>query len=931
MKKWLFMMGIVLVFCYPGFPVYGSMKGDYYQNKKMNKSYALDSTGALQALDTIYSINYDITYFDISDSGELSFSGWSYVDHVDNLGGENLRTWIVAYTGNWNEAWANEIGRSDVKSAGTGSFSEGKYYAVLAKVTDKDLYNARANKSSSDEQQKIVRQATNENDKYKLVKEVDGNKNLGGRRGVYRAGWCLQNKVTGLARCLYYNVGFEVTSLNTDEIIKKLYPRGADKKEVKFRILSSVMYNYVSDPECANGDQAACIKAFKNEENIDYIIDSVDLGVHSSACSSRTNCAANDGKIVKTETKANQEIVEDENGNYISRKSVSTINRIFKVSGLGDEFRYTGVGRLPSKVRLDNRGMINMLNVSKALNDADDLKEWKKHRNSSITKISKGDLLIRNYDNERYPFLSRVFEIKVGDRKYTIPAAWGRVAGKLSFVYTDDAQTKTNSSCLYDENGNEIKTCLGSGCQTNTQKCPALVNKLSCSGGNENNQCENTSGSISGNCGKTITNTYYYRVLKSQIGSGMFFPGMRSSDIGVNGTFTTIDDGTYYYFPVYFYSNIDLNSSYSFQFIHPDNEAGKLFQNNSIEATSGRFFHMAFQYTTSASWNYHGNYVNDTSENNTYAVINARKTNGEEIKMMAIFNSNDQIFEKVVVNGQQQFNLVGNYGVDLFKKLAKDKVMNEYQTSDDTIVAFPDSNDARVVENISENNVGTLTCTPTDSNWEANQSMTKSCTYRIRGAYIRKNDGYVTYDSYDGDENYLKSKNFDSSVYYVPLEYRGDNFKFKISINLTSLRGVNHRLNATCNVKQVTDVLRDSKKVTYRVIDEKNPFPTKSSIDQYPSNWRDYAKENGLIRVTAHSFDKANYKTGLISNKDKSLFVNLKETYKDYGSMYDMTNDGNSKVLRDITIRDSYFKIYTSNENHCQMGKFSPTCDKLLG
>ena len=904
MKKWLFTIGIILVFCYPVFPVYGSATGDYYQNKPMNTSYA---------------INYDITYFDISDSGALSFSGWSYVDHIDNWGGKNLRTWIVAYKGTWNNDWNEEIGTSRVTGAGTVSVSKGKYYAVLAKATDKDLYNSRSRDSSSKAQRDRIQAGG-----YEMI---FGHK--GGRKGVYTAGWCLQNGVTGSARCLYYNVGFEVNSLSTDDIVSALSV--SEGTNIKFRILSSTSYNYVSDKGCANGTQSACINAFKTKQKTGYIYRSIDLGVHSSACSKRTNCDAENGKLVKVETKTNQEMVQDANGNYSTRSSVSTISRTFKVSGLGKKYRYTGVGRYPSKAKFNN-SMSDMMKSDYTLSkNSNDGGHWGTGKSFTITNVSTGDLELRNYNLSNRTYFSRVFEVKVGNGKYVVPAAWGQVAGSLSFTYNKDSQTKTNSSCLYDENGNEIKTCLGSGCQENTQKCPALVNKLSCSGGNENNQCASTTGSISGNCGKTITNTYYYRVLKSQIGSGMFFPGMRSSDIGVNGTFTTIDDGTYYYFPVYFYSNVDLKSSYSFQFIHPNNEAGKLFQNNSIGATSGRFFHMAFQYTTSASWNYHGNYVNDTSENNTYAVINARKTNGEEIKMMAIFNSNDQIFEKVVVNGQQQFNLVGNYGVDLFKKLAKDKVINEYQTSDDTIVAFPDSNDARVVENISENNVGTLTCTPTDSNWEANQSMTRSCTYRIRGAYIRKNDGYVTYDSYEDDENYLKSENFASSVYYVPLEYSGDNFKFKISINLTSLRGVNHRLNATCNVKQVTDVLRDSKKVTYRVIDEKNPFPTKSSIDQYPSNWRDYAKENGLIRITAHSFDKVNYKTGLISNKDKSLFVNLKETYKDYGSMYDMTNDGNSKALRDITIRDSYFKIYTSNENHCEMGKFSPTCDKLLG
>ena len=919
MKKWLFTIGIILVFCYPVFPVYGSTKdstkGDYYQNKP---------TSTIS-----YDINYDITYFDISDSGMLSFAGWSYVDHIDNWGGKNLRTWIVAYKGTWNNDWDKEIGTSRVTGEGTVSRSEGKYYAVLAKATAKDLYNSRSERSSSTAQRERI-----QSDGYEMMPELKkDDKKVGGRKGVYTAGWCIQTRIGDFlsdARCLYYNVGFEVNSLSTDDIVSTLSV--SEGTNIKFRILSSTSYNYVNSSKCANGDQEACVNAFKTKQKTGYISRSIDLGVHSSACSKGTNCDAENGKIVKVETKTNRETIQETNGNYSTRSSVSTISRTFKVSGLGKKYRVTVIGRRPSKVKFNNNNMIDMLKDDYILSkNSDDGKRWKPGKSFTITNISTGELKLKNHGEANYLYTSRVFEVKVGNGKYVVPAAWGQVAGSLSFTYNKDSQTKTNSSCLYDENGNEIKTCLGSGCQTNTQKCPALVNKLSCSGGNENNQCANTSGSISGNCGKTITNTYYYRVLKSQIGSGMFFPGMRSSDIGVNGTFTTIDDGTYYYFPVYFYSNIDLNSSYSFQFIHPNNEAGRLFQNNSIEATSGRFFHMAFQYTTSASWNYHGNYVNDTSENNTYAVINARKTNGEEIKMMAIFNSNDQIFEKVVVNGQQQFNLVGNYGVDLFKKLAKDKVINEYQTSGDTMVAFPDSNDARVVEDISENNVGTLTCTPTDSNWEANQSMTKSCTYRIRGAYIRKNDGYVTYDSYDGDENYLKSKNFDSSVYYVPLEYRGDNFKFKISINLTSLRGVNHRLNATCNVKQVTDVLRDSKKVTYRVIDEKNPFPTKSSIDQYPSNWRDYAKENGLIRVTAHSFDKVNYKTGLISNKDKSLFVNLKETYKNYGSMYDMTNDGNSKALRDITIRDSYFKIYTSNENHCQMGKFSPTCDKLLG
>ena len=174
-----------------------------------------------------------IEKFQISGTS-INMEGYSYMSHRDNYGigldsYGNLKTYIIAYTGNWNNEYANY---NNCTSTG---IHKNKCYTIKTTTKARDFWAARCMDKSCDDENYVL--------KTRL------------REGFLNTTACTSggsDKVNylGGAHCLYYNVGFS-TTINLQSIASR-FGNGADEYlgDIKFKIIP-----YISDKaQCANGE-----------------------------------------------------------------------------------------------------------------------------------------------------------------------------------------------------------------------------------------------------------------------------------------------------------------------------------------------------------------------------------------------------------------------------------------------------------------------------------------------------------------------------------------------------------------------------------------------------------------------------------------------------------------------------------------------------
>ena len=135
-----------------------------------------------------YKISYDVTEFSITKE-EIIFKGFSFLDHMDNYGGRNMKTYIAAYSGGWNSQW-NNINKC--KS------SKHCYVVESTPSSSYDLYFIRCIGGACTEKNRAqrARNLKNGTEKY----ELNTCNHSGSASGVYYPD----------SHCAYHNVGFAV-------------------------------------------------------------------------------------------------------------------------------------------------------------------------------------------------------------------------------------------------------------------------------------------------------------------------------------------------------------------------------------------------------------------------------------------------------------------------------------------------------------------------------------------------------------------------------------------------------------------------------------------------------------------------------------------------------------------------------------------------
>lgn len=205
-------------------------------------------------------------------------------------------------------------------------------------------------------------------------------------------------------------------------------------------------------------------------------------------------------------------------------------------------------------------------------------------------------------------------------------------------------------------------------------------------------------------------------------------------------------------------------------------------------------------------------------------------------------------------------------------------------------------------------------------------SISTSCNYGLKEAFIKYDTGTVYYDV--SGNNYITGGN----KYYIPLKFGDSNFKWKVLANNSLAALQKYTVNATCLVKTTTGIYcpdEDCPNDTgyafiYRSIEESNPFP--KGEDSIPYNWQNnWNGSNGNKKRVAASFSgDPHYTTVTLSGNllDSLLYQYDNESYTKWNNIVSET--GVSKLVNDGTY---FVNVANRSKIHCEWGKFDNDCD----
>ena len=862
MKKVLFFIGFIFLF----FPINSVFAGN-----------------------TDYKISYDITSFSIgADKDTITLQGWSFLDHMDNFGGINLETGVAVYTGSWKDSWneptkckasANcQYVKAKVDDEGTTAGGR-KYNLYLIRCTD---YACNLHKEG--ERAAGLMYYGGSNNETFLLKSCTGSGDYGG------------------SHCLYRNVGFKAT-LSIEDILDHVGDANGTST-IKFRLISKVGYG--SNRKCTVDGK--CRKPAYTPT--DYKRDSADIGIIPSSCTSIGGSKC-DTSPDNEYTLSSQRTSRDDDGVLVNEY----VKRKVSIGGLSDNVLFTAGNASGShdEYYTQIRGYY--------------FSEGATYKILEVTKVFEKQNWKGNYDGTVW---GRLFKIQNGNDVGYAWSAWVKSKGALQITINQTIKKIPNKDCP-----NLESFCIGGNCnyvEENGKVCKynrvthGKINSYTCSDVSLTG-CGNKKYNTA-SCKDTISSKYYYRLSASEVAK--YFPGVSKLSAG-NGYVIKKrkESGTnYYYFPIKFYANVKYVQNATLNLVD--------FSNKQV-VHSGLSFPFGIDYQVSAKWNYL-NYVShvakDSTADSAYQSVlsNAKgimKGNGDgtEVSNLKIYISlkdGDKLYS--YSEDDNQFVYFANYNAGFYKKIVLSSMLdqNELQdldTSKNTVV-FDNSNDANSSDRNSS--AGNFSCEDVDStDWAENTEKTVHCQYKIKQAYFKNNgDGSVVYDAttgYSVDKNNLDGQ---KSLYYIPVNSTSrKKFKFDINVtNLSLISGVKYAYKATCQV--TPDNVIHSDKLSYRAIDEKNPFPKVTNVKKYPENWQQYIdnSSNGLNRVIEHSFDAVSYQTIFTKNK----FSKIKSDYGDYSSYDDIKLDGSGSSS---VIRSDLFT--TINRTHCKAGKWNSSCDKV--
>ena len=382
---------ILLVICLMTFPFYTEVYAD-------------------EDKDLANSINYEITSFEITDKGIIEMTGWSFIDHADNYGGLNLKTYIIAYTGNWNNGW-NSNYNTCVKN--------GKclvYETTASKIEGQieDAYYIRCTNDSCNPDKKIYY--------HNEVKKGESYKDYCTKSGSH---------------CTYYNIGFTISphkNIKISDLEKKF-----GNNEVKFRILSRVKTNY----------------DWNGKKNQKTTSDSTDIGVLPQNCNTVFGKKCTNNGVYKSQETTTisdgEKVIKKEN----NKTSITTTKIITKeryevtVGGVNNTVTFTAVSarRFKTLYGIDSEGNFTT--------------------GQKYNILAKGNRQqYNNYKgNNKGTFFGRRYKLNDG---YWAWSAWIKTTGKLSIKLKKDTQEKTDTKVSeYCDNF----YCVGGNCDYTPDNC----------------------------------------------------------------------------------------------------------------------------------------------------------------------------------------------------------------------------------------------------------------------------------------------------------------------------------------------------------------------------------------------------------------------------------------------------------------------------
>lgn len=816
-----------------------------------------------------YEINYEITSFNVT-SDKISFEGWSFLTHMDNYGGKNMRTYIIAQ---------NKNGSYQVEA--TYPNSSGNY----------DWYRTRCMNSACTEE---FRKSAIE----KLEKrEIEDGKVKKGK--VYENASCI-SAGNGFpdSHCTYHNLKFKA-DIDIDDMINHI---GTDK--ITFSIRTEVdfdNYEQLSKTvrKCTGkGKKRKCtnvvekywgwVKRTKKK--------TTSIGVLS------TNC----GKVFGKSCKSGK--------TYYGTNKDNTVTRSIKVGGLSNIVRFTA---LQAKGYTDS-------SASKS--------RGSDFTNNSKYKIldKTGIITARGITGRLYKIKGT--ENKNKNQSGWAWASWIKTSGTLSMTITNtpttgggcgvtngSVATCVGSNCVNTYNS---ETCVYSPTQKTLQSTSNSTSHNSCSSVPEfslsNNDVYEYAAWV-----KIPMNDIDSRIGDYDVDYVSLDEWIERFDNGDSDivNYLAVDDDDPENYLAYF--NIWALINYTQKFSLTLN-----FDNNQ-KIPAGRPFSFSFNYKSSVSvGGYVDNYTtadtstSGTSDYNSYAsyitfrVINSSNQQ-EERKLGISLNVGDWIYSYNPETSQMNpLQFSDSIYKDTISYLLNSGSFNNSMGSstNSATVTFPDTN--KVTSTTSE--IGRLIC-----------SNSYNCDYKLFQAYISNNgDGKVIYGEKQNGYDITRG---DESLYYISPNWNKENLTFSIDAHFGRERTKFH-YNATCTVSNIKNKIHGTNYVKYRSIDTSNPFPDSSKIPENWKEFQKI--DSNFSRIVNNSFNTVNYQTGFFGSSIKNTLKELENSNKigSYSSYKDVTSSGSDKLITDtdIFIVNNAVSSNNSGGNYCFAGRFNENCNQLV-
>ena len=862
--------------------------------------------------DWSHSLIYLIDNFEIIANGKIKVDGWAFIDHVDNYGGVNMKSYIIAYKGDWGKDDISDNNINDCDSATSNCITFPNKVVEIAE-NNTGVYKSGLNMYWT----RCTDVGCRENS-YKKVK----NELLNGARDFDNN--CPYNDDVGGSHCLYENVGF------SNEIdLSTIYNKLGYESDIKFRIYVQVEYG-----GNRNELSEACSYKFSRDLAVNEGVvkgGEVDLNFTDSE-----DAGIEDGKVLKF--KSNFDVSNEVHYNYIS------------VGGFSNEVLYTAVSSTPKwgSDLTSNLGCQSTPNLKYYLDTSKFIKGISNNVVSGWSKYGKS-------------VASKVYAIKQNVKQYGfctpgnadadtvyIPVSWAVASGAVTIKYSPPNIEKGTPVCV----------CLGSNCDVNGENhdsCDLETPSDNKCSGDKKETCSDVAFKET-SCSKHFKDSgrrdYYYvtaEELHKKIKNTEFFRtnsnynGWEIIEVIPYGSYRHSNDKTTYLLPVQFYTKIKYtqnNGKLSFvkSIDNTNNKIDKIFvDDRSVEVAAGRPFNFSIDYNVNVSWNSdvpNVRYINRVEVkqlimrdlNGNEQTINLSSTDtGKKLFIYYDFTDEDDMYYLKEGKYWTKYRESGIVVSNMYKEVAK-TFKNSFVNDLGLDVYFPTSNTKD--GDIKTNTYGGFSCNEVSST--AN-SKEVSCKYALRQAY-QDRDGYIVYgNSSDEDGNfndkYTSMSNI-GSLYYARSDLKsGTDLSFEIrSDNLSLIDGVNYSYNAICHVNVYNELFGDSAVVNYRPIDLSNPFPKKgANCEGIASNWKEYCEKYGdnFSRITnqLNNLNRISYQT----KKIRSLPNNVDYGHYNVLSVPEFGGENDKSGISSFIRDDNVFNIV--NGKHCGIGSYNPSCD----